>query len=105
MGAIIRRFSLDEIVVRTLAAGHDILFFSNNPLAAQAQGVRHDEGAALATVAGAGTPVPDSELPEKVQRIVTAALAAGTLSARAVANAFRRVVALRKGLAGSGLGT
>ncbi len=79
MGAILQYYALDEIVVRAINAGHDILVFSNNPAAAQ------------------GVPdfQPQYDIPQKVIAIVQRALADGRLRRQQIEEAYRRIVALR----------
>jgi beta-N-acetylhexosaminidase len=82
MGAILQYYQLEEIVVRAINAGHDILVFSNNPAAAQ------------------GVPgfQPQYDIPRKVVAIVRQALADGRLRPEQIDNAYRRIVALRSKL-------
>ena len=98
MGAILHRYSLEEIVVRGLNAGLDFLLFSNNPLAAQAQGIRHDEHSSLSGGAG----VPDEDLADKIISIVLAAVSKGSLSMDRIDQAYGRVTALKNKLVSSG---
>lgn len=96
MGAILQRFSLEQLVVGGLNAGLDILSFSNNPLAAKAQGIRHDQDSSVAADSG----VPDPDLPQKILGIATAALSAGSLTPATVDAAYERVARLKRKLAG-----
>ena len=98
MGAIIRHYSLYETLVQGLTAGLDLLMFSNNPLAAQPQGIRHDLKANMETVTTGDWRVADPNLPEKIGVTVTAAIAAGNLSATAINAAYARVVKLKSKL-------
>ena len=79
MGAILQYYALDEIVVRAINAGHDILVFSNNPAAAQ----------------GVADFQPQYDIPQKVIAIVQRALADGRLRPEQIDSAWRRIAALR----------
>lgn len=92
MGAILHHYTLEEIVTRGLEAGLDLLLFSNNPLAAKAQGICQD-----APSKGFGSAsVPDAELPAKIIDSVVHAIGSGTLSVDAIDRAFSRVVSLKQ---------
>ena len=95
MGAILLRYGLEDIVVRGLNAGLDLLLFSNNPLAAKAQGIRQDKDLVLTDNAR----VPDEDLPDKIIAIVLAALDDGRLSMERIDEAYQRVMALKRRLA------
>ncbi len=100
MGAILHAYALSDIVVRALSAGHDLLFFSNNPLASQSQGIRHDERASTASAAQShtGSPVPDSALPEKFQDIVAHGLQRQQLSEGQITASCERICTLKRRL-------
>ncbi|NQV65098.1 MAG: hypothetical protein HQ497_07025, partial [SAR86 cluster bacterium] len=98
MGAIIRHYTLQETVVQGLTAGLDLLMFSNNPLAAQPQGIRHDLNATMATVSTGDWVVADSDLPAKVIFEANAAVAAGHLAASTINAAYERVIKLKRKL-------
>jgi len=92
MGAILHRYTLEDIVVEGLNAGLDLLLFSNNPLAAKAQGIRHDENSVLT----GSSRVPDEDLPDKIIAIVKEALTDGRLSMARIDESYNRVVALKQ---------
>ncbi len=94
MGAILHHYSLEEIVIRGLNAGLDLLLFSNNPLAANAQGIRQD---ARSTGFG-NSRVPDAALPGKIIRIAVDAVASGAISETRINEAVSRVMALKQRL-------
>lgn len=100
MGAVLHAHTLSDNVVRAIAAGHDLLFFSNNPLASQARGVRHDERASTSrsTQSPAESSVPDSSLPTKVQEIVTRGLRDGQIQEQHITAAVDRIGALKQRL-------
>ncbi|MGB7480048.1 MAG: glycoside hydrolase family 3 N-terminal domain-containing protein [Burkholderiaceae bacterium] len=79
MGAILQYYTLEQIVVRAIDAGNDVLVFSNNPAAAQ------------------GVPdfQPQYDIGERVIAIVLRALADGRLRQEQIENAWRRIVAMR----------
>ncbi len=79
MGAIQQYHSFEETVIKAIQAGCDILIFSNNPAAA-----RNVPGFA-----------PDYRIAQRVIRVVTDAIATGTLSADRIEASWRRIVALR----------
>ena len=95
MGAIIRHYSPAQAVVAGLQAGVDQLMFSNNPLAAQPQGIRHDLDARVKPVTTGEWQVPDLGLPQKVFGVVAAAITAGALDEAVVDAAYGRVVKLK----------
>ena len=95
MGAIIRHYSPAQAVVAGLRAGLDQLMFSNNPLAAQPQGIRHDLDARVKPVTTGEWQVPDLGLPQKVFGVVAAAITAGALDEAVVDAAYGRVVKLK----------
>ena len=95
MGAIISHYSLSETLVQGLNAGLDLLMFSNNPLAAQPQGIRHDLQADVEQVVTGEWQVPDAQLPEKISRAIAAAIDDGDLPVAVVEQAYRRVTALK----------
>ena len=92
MGAILSRYSLEEIVTQGFDAGLDLLLFSNNPLAAKARGIRQD----TQSKAFGNASVPDPELPAKIICTVAKAVGAGTLPVDAIDRAFARVVSLKQ---------
>lgn len=94
MGAIIHNYSLEEIVVRTLAAGHNLLIFSNNPLASQMQGIRHDEQ----SNSGADAKVPNVSIPERAIQEIESAVSAGRLSEERIGESIKRVIVLKASL-------
>jgi beta-N-acetylhexosaminidase len=98
MGALIHDFPLDQIICRAIAAGHDLCLFSNNPLAAKAQGIRHDVNSAVQASTAAAVIVPDHDLPEKFQACVLDGLSSGLINEAQIDAAFNRVVALKKTL-------
>jgi beta-N-acetylhexosaminidase len=95
MGAIIRHYSPVQAIVAGLQAGLDQLMFSNNPLAAQPQGIRHDLDAKVKPVSTGEWQVPDIGLPPKVFTVVAAAIADGSLDEAIIDAAYQRVVALK----------
>jgi beta-N-acetylhexosaminidase len=95
MGAIISHYSLSETVIQGLNAGLDLLMFSNNPLAAQPQGIRHDVQADVDRVVTGEWLVPDPELPEKVSSAIAIAVDNGSLTLDVIDRAYQRVTALK----------
>jgi beta-N-acetylhexosaminidase len=95
MGAIIEHYTLDETIINSLSAGVDQLMFSNNPLAAQPQGIRHDTAANIGTVTTGAWQVPDINLPEKVSQIISAAVQDGRLPMTVIERAYQRITALK----------
>ena len=98
MGAVIRHYTLNETVVHGLTAGLDLLMFSNNPLAAQPQGIRHDLNATMATVSTGAWVVADPDLPAKVIFEATKAVVAGQLTEGVINAAYERVIELKRKL-------
>ncbi|MDC0174368.1 hypothetical protein OAI54_02120 [Pseudomonadales bacterium] len=98
MGAVIRHYTLNETVVQGLTAGLDLLMFSNNPLAAQPQGIRHDLNATMATVSTGAWVVADPDLPAKVIFEATKAVVAGQLTEGVINAAYERVIELKRKL-------
>lgn len=88
MGAILHHFPLNEIVVRALAAGHDLLIFSNNPLASQLQGIRHDEN----SVTSGDTAVPNLSIAERAIQEIERAVLDGRLSEELLARSIGRIL-------------
>lgn len=83
MGAIQLYHSFDEIVLRAIAAGNDLLIFSNNPAAApEIPGFQ-----------------PRHDLPERVIEVVMAAIARGELTAARIDASYQRLSAMRQRLA------
>lgn len=82
MGAIQLYHAFDQIVIRAITAGNDLLIFSNNPAAAPE--------------------IPDfqprHDLPERVIDVVKAAIARGELSADRIDASYRRLRTLRERL-------
>lgn len=95
MGAMVKHFPLDEVVVRGFNAGLDMLLFSNNPLAAAAAGIRHASDAGEDYVTLADWRIPDMDLPTKIQAVVLNALADGRLSEATIDAAYQRVLKLK----------
>jgi beta-N-acetylhexosaminidase len=95
MGAIISHYSLSETVIQGLNAGLDQLMFSNNPLAAQPQGIRHDVQADVEQVVTGQWQVPDPGLPEKINSAVLSAISDGRLTRDVIEHAYQRVTALK----------
>ena len=79
MGAIGQHYKLEEIVVKTIQAGNDILLFSNNRIAAG--GVKGFKA--------------DSSLAEKIIMIVKKAIEEGTLSQTRIEESYQRIQALK----------
>ena len=79
MGAILKNYGLEEIVLSAVEAGVDMLMFSNNPLAAK--GVEGFK--------------PDPEIPSKVVKIVSDGVKSGRLSAAGIQKSYERVMALK----------
>ena len=94
MGAIRYRYPLEEIVVRGLNAGLDLLLFSNNPLAARARGIRHDKNVSVFE----GTGVPDENLADKIISAVLAAVSEGRVSMDRINEAYKRVTTMKQRL-------
>jgi beta-N-acetylhexosaminidase len=94
MGAIIHNFTISEIVTGALSSGHDLLIFSNNTLAAQAQGIRKDQHDNSTTNKSTVT-VPDPQVAETVITEIEKSLNAGTLSEIRVEEAIAHVIALK----------
>lgn len=92
MGAILHHYPLEEIVTRGFGAGLDLLLFSNNPLAAKAQGIRHDGPMAVFGNAA----VPDAELPAKILNTVVRSINSGALSKDVIDRAFGRVLSMKQ---------
>ncbi len=95
MGAMIKNYSLKKVVINALKAGADLLIFSNNPLAAKATGIRHDETTGVVVSEDGSWIVPDPNLPEKITSIVEEALNSGELDVALIDNAVRRVLKLK----------
>jgi beta-N-acetylhexosaminidase len=95
MGAIISHYSLSETVIQGLNAGLDQLMFSNNPLAAQPQGIRHDVQADVEQIVTGQWQVPDPDLPEKINSAVVSAISDGRLTRDVIEHAYQRVTALK----------
>jgi hypothetical protein len=95
MGAIISHYSLSETVIQGLNAGLDQLMFSNNPLAAQPQGIRHDVQADVEQIVTGEWQVPDPGLPEKIISAVVSAISDGHLTLDVIEHAYQRVTALK----------
>ena len=95
MGAIINHYSLSETLIQGLNAGLDLLMFSNNPLAAEPQGIRHDLKANVDQVITGEWQVPDAGLPEKVNSAIATAIDDGRLTVKVIEQAYRRVTALK----------
>ena len=98
MGAIIHNYSISQIVIGTLASGHDLLIFSNNSLAAQAQGIKQDEQHTKAAERENVLTVPDPQVAEVVVTQVQEAIRSGKLSEARVSEAIARVVKLKENL-------
>lgn len=95
MGAMIKNYPLKTVVINSLKAGADLLIFSNNPLAAKATGIRHDETTGVVTSEDGSWIVPDPDLPEKFAQIVQEALDNGELDIDLIDNAVRRISGLK----------
>lgn len=74
MGAVRRRYSLEEAVVRAIRAGNDLLLISNRR-------------------------TPHRNLPRRVTRIVAEAVAAGRISRERLHASYRRILALKARIA------
>lgn len=98
MGAMIKNYSLKEIVVNGLNAGLDILLFSNNPLAAQSEGIRYASDSNDEYIAVKDWRVPDSDLPTKIRNEILAAIDSGELAIEVIEAAFERVCNLKEKL-------
>jgi beta-N-acetylhexosaminidase len=95
MGAIIHNFSIAEIARGALFSGHDLLIFSNNSLAAQAQGIKQDETNSTTQKTVQRATVPDPQVAEVVLQEIDQALDSGTLQESRVAEAVTRVLNLK----------
>jgi beta-N-acetylhexosaminidase len=95
MGAIINNFSIGEIVRDALTSGHDLLIFSNNSLAAQAQGIKQDEKNSAAQTTAHRATVPDPQVAEVVSQEIDQAIELGMLQESRVAEAIARVLSLK----------
>ena len=95
MGAIIHNFSIAEIAQGALLSGHDLLIFSNNSLAAQAQGIKQDETHVAAQKTAQRATVPDPQVAEVVLQEIERALESGTLQESRVTEAVARVLNLK----------
>lgn len=96
MGAIVHNFSLHEIATRTINAGHDLLIFSNNPLASQTQGIRHDENTKATAGGGETITVPDPLIAEKIIEQIELAHDSGRISEIRLQSAISRVLKLKE---------
>ena len=96
MGAMIRRFSLDEIVVHGLNAGIDLFYFSNNPLAAQEAGVRHSSDSGEDHIAFDDWKVPDIKLADKFRDAVLRALEKNQIKLEQIDLSYQRVLKLKE---------
>lgn len=99
MGAIIHNFSLKEIATRTINAGHDLLIFSNNPLASKTQGIRHDENNSVTAGGGDEIIVPDPLIATKILQALETAHEAGEVSESRLQSAIERVLRLKDQIA------
>ncbi|MFC1886205.1 glycoside hydrolase family 3 protein [Thermodesulfobacteriota bacterium] len=98
MGAIIRRYSLGDVLIKGLNAGLDLFLFSNNPLAEKTQGIRQDSNSPVVTTGKGGWSVPDPDLPEKIIRTVKKAVSDGSIDPSVIDRAYNRVVHLKQRL-------
>lgn len=96
MGAIVHNFSLHDIAVRTINAGHDLLIFSNNPLASKTQGIRHDESSSATAGSALTVTVPDPLIAEKIIQEIEDAHQAGVLTGERLQSAITRVLKLKE---------
>lgn len=90
MGAILNYFTLEEVVKNSLLAGINILLFSNNPLAAKAQGIRY-ESLHDVTVINEWK-VPDKFLPNKIIDKVEELVKTGVIEESLIDNSFNKII-------------
>jgi beta-N-acetylhexosaminidase len=95
MGALVYNYSFDDICVRPLLAGHDLLIFSNNPLASQHQGIRHDEKSGVQTWADSLT-VPDENIAEHAFRSLRRALDENIINEKNIERSIQRIIDLKQ---------
>ncbi|MBI3296555.1 MAG: glycoside hydrolase family 3 protein [Elusimicrobia bacterium] len=79
MGAVMKNYGFEEGVVLAVNAGVDLLIFSNNPLAAK----------------GVEGFLPDPDLPARVTKIISDAVAAGRIPASRIEESYRRLKKLK----------
>jgi beta-N-acetylhexosaminidase len=84
MGAIQLAYGFEEAVIQSIAAGGDLLIFSNNPAAAK-------------TVPNFK---PDPDIPEKVIAMVAKALQDGKITRARIRQSYDRIVKLKASLRG-----
>ena len=95
MGAMVTQYRFKDVVVEALNAGVDILLCSNNPLAANSDGIRHASAAESDYLLVNGWQIPDIDLPLKFHDIVQEAIASGKISKARVSEACQRVLNLK----------
>lgn len=95
MGAMVTQYQFKDVVVEALNAGVDILLFSNNPLAANADGIRRESDAESDRVVVNGWQIPDIDLPVKFHDVIQEAIANGEISKKRVREACQRVLNLK----------
>lgn len=98
MGAILKHYTLEDIVVHGLNAGIDLFYFSNNPLACQEAGIRHSSDSKGDYVRVKDWCVPDIDLPKKFIATVKKALESGSVSVEQVETACQRVLKAKEQL-------
>ena len=67
-------------------------------MASKAAGFRHDQGANILTVRENEITVPDIDLPDKIQAIVSKAIKENVLTETIIAKAVKRVLAFKASL-------
>jgi beta-N-acetylhexosaminidase len=85
MGAIQKRYKFEDIIVRAINAGVDILLFSNN-------------NAVSINTSSTDGHLPSQELVENIIEVVEQAVADGRISAHQINEAYRRIMKMKESL-------